>query len=162
RRRHPSGAGRRPSCRRLEGMPRARFSSFSARVPFLSIVVVSSFSASKASAQTQAPQAITLGDDVVFATTTRSRTYGWNGFGDSPAGEYVYQGSQIRFGLLQAKRKYDWQLEFEVPFMIGLPTDAVQAAPQGQLGLGANYYAANGNRQNPAHLFLKQGTFRFK
>src|SRR5207245_9124113 len=77
-------------------------------------------------------------------------------------GDYVYQGTQIRFGLMQAKRKYDWQLEFELPFMIGLPTDAVQAAPQGQLGLGANYYAANGNSQNPAHLFLKQGTFRFK
>ena len=33
------------------------------------------------------------------------------------------------------------------PFL-GLPNDAVVAAPQGQLGLGGNYYAANNNHTN--------------
>ncbi len=109
-----------------------------------------------------APPPITLGDDVVFSTAIRSRTYDWNFFGDTPNGDYTYQGTQVRFGITQTKKAYDWQLEFEVPFMINLPTTAVQPPPQGQLGLGANYYAANNNSENPAAIFLKQGYIRFK
>jgi hypothetical protein len=108
------------------------------------------------------PKPITLGHDVVFGTTIRSRTYGWNWFGDSPDGDYTYQGTQVRFGVTQNRKAYDWQVEFELPFMINLPTSAVKPPPQGQLGLGAAYYAANGNSENPAHLFLKQATVRFK
>jgi len=107
------------------------------------------------------PKPITIGD-VVFSTAIRSRTYSWNWFGNSPAGDYTYQGSQWRFGLSQSKKPYDWQLEFEVPFMVNLPTTAVAAAPQGQLGLGGSYFAANNNGRNPAALFLKQGFIRFK
>lgn len=113
-------------------------------------------------AQTPAPTPIAIGDDVVFSPAIRSRTYDWNWFGDTPAGDYVYQGTFVRFGLTQSKKKYDWQLEFEVPFMINLPDDAVQPAPRGQLGLGASYYVANNNSVNPAHLFLKQAYLRFK
>jgi hypothetical protein len=108
------------------------------------------------------PKPIVLGHDIVFSTATRTRTYGWNWFGKDEAGDYVYQGTQVRFGVTQTKQSYDWQLEFEVPFMINLPTSAVRPPPQGQLGLGASYYAANGNSENPIHLFLKQGTIRFK
>ncbi|HET7215119.1 MAG TPA: alginate export family protein [Terriglobia bacterium] len=43
-----------------------------------------------------------------------------------------------------------------------LPNDAIAPAPQGQLGLGASYFAANGGRQNLARIFLKQGFVRFK
>jgi len=42
------------------------------------------------------------------------------------------------------------------------PNNAVVAAPQGQLGLGANYYAANNNHTNLANGFLKQGFVNFK
>src|SRR5262245_41642515 len=108
------------------------------------------------------PTPITLGNDVVVGTAIRSRTYSWNWFGDSPDGDYVHQGTQVRFGLTQTKPRYDWQLEFEVPFMVNLPTTAVKPPPQGQLGLGASYYAANDNSENPAALFLKQGFVRFK
>ena len=45
--------------------------------------------------------------------------------------------------------------------MVHLPTTAVRAAPQGQLGLGAAYFAANNANANPAGLFLKQGFVRF-
>ncbi|HEX4346675.1 MAG TPA: alginate export family protein [Vicinamibacterales bacterium] len=113
-----------------------------------------------AAAQTPAP--INLGNDVIAAATFRTRTYNWNWFGDTDPGDYTYQGSQLRLGLTQSKKKYDWQIEAEVPFMLGLPTTAVQASPQGQLGLGAAYYAANGNEKSPADIFLKQGYIRFK
>ena len=112
-------------------------------------------------AQTPAPAPITIGD-VVFSTTLRSRTYAWSWFGDTPEGNYTYQGSQWRFGISEAKKRYDWQIEFEVPFFLNLPTTAVAAPPRGQLGLGGSYYAANGNSENPAALFLKQGFVRFK
>ncbi|HET7840177.1 MAG TPA: alginate export family protein [Terriglobia bacterium] len=45
--------------------------------------------------------------------------------------------------------------------LLNLPGKSIAAAPQGQLGLGASYYAAN-NETAPAGLFLKQGFVRFK
>lgn len=45
--------------------------------------------------------------------------------------------------------------------LANLPDDAVAPAPQGQLGLGASYYAANLSRA-PLNLFLKQGFIRVK
>ncbi|HEX5226828.1 MAG TPA: alginate export family protein, partial [Bryobacteraceae bacterium] len=46
--------------------------------------------------------------------------------------------------------------EFAVPFLLGLPSNATDPAPQGALGLGSNYYSANSNRQNVAMIFPKQ------
>jgi hypothetical protein len=135
---------------------RPRFRTVLAAVCSLAALAPSVF------AQTPAPPPIALGDDVVFSSAIRTRTYDWNFFGDTPNGDYTYQGTQVRFGITQTKKAYDWQLEFEVPFMIHLPTTAVQPPPQGQLGLGANYYAANDNSENPAAIFLKQGYVRFK
>ena len=119
-----------------------------------------SASGTASDAQTAAPAPITIGDGVVVSTALRSRTYSWNWFGDSPNGDYTYQGSLLRFGIARSKPRYDWQLEFEVPFLLNLPKAAVAAAPQGQLGLGAAYFAANGNTSNPVGLFLKQGFIR--
>ena len=102
---------------------------------------------------------LTVGDVVVSGAI--SRTYSWNWFGDTPDGDYTYQGTQVRLGLSQAKKTYDWQLEAEVPFMLHLPTTAVAPAPQGQLGLGAASFAANGNSANPIGLFVKQAFVRF-
>jgi hypothetical protein len=154
--------------------PMTLSSSLAARVLVVSLAVLTA-SAAPAAAQTPAPvppqpppaapagpKPIALGNDIVFATAIRTRTYGWDWFGDADEGDYTYQGTQIRFGVTQTRKKYDWQLEFEAPFMINLPTTAVKPPPQGQLGLGASYYAANGNSENPIHLFLKQGTIRFK
>jgi hypothetical protein len=133
------------------------------------LTIVLSAAAIRAGAQTPAPppapagpKPITLGNDVIFSSTIRTRTYGWNWFGDAEAGDYTHQGTQIRFGVSQSRKRYDWQVEFEVPFMLHLPTAAVQPAPLGQLGLGANYFAANDNSENPIGFFLKQGAIRFK
>jgi Alginate export len=53
-------------------------------------------------------------------------------------------------------------LRFEVPVLLGIPDRAVRPAPQGQLGLGGSYYAANDAGQNTAFIFPKQAFVRFK
>lgn len=51
--------------------------------------------------------------------------------------------------------------EFTVPFLLGLPTTATDPAPQGALGLGANYFSANSSAQNTAMIFPRQLFVRF-
>jgi hypothetical protein len=41
--------------------------------------------------------------------------------------------------------------ELEQPSLIGLPSDAIAPAPQGQLGFGATYRAANPGRAERIH-----------
>jgi hypothetical protein len=134
---------------------------FSSRTRRLLVFPLALLAARPDSAAAQTPTA-PAGSGVVFSSTLRSRTYGWDWFGDAPGGDYIYQGTQVRGGLARSGARRDWQIEFEVPFMIGLPSDAVAPPPQGQLGLGASYFAANGNRRHPAALFLKQAFVRFK
>jgi hypothetical protein len=104
---------------------------------------------------------IKIGDAVV-TTSFRSRMYSWNWFGDTPNGDYTYSGSLLRFGLTESKAKFDWQVEFAVPALVNMPTNAVMPAPFGQLGLGASYAAANAGATNTSSIFLKQGAFRVK
>ncbi len=47
-------------------------------------------------------------------------------------------------------------------FCWACPRHATDAAPQGALGLGSNYYSANGNSQNTAMIFPKQLYLAFK
>jgi Alginate export len=93
----------------------------------------------------------------------RTRAEGWNWF-QGPAGnsDYGLWNSLLRVGIGQTTEQVNWFAEFEQPSILGLPNDAVVAAPQGQLGLGANYYAANGNQSNNASIFLKQAYVDFK
>lgn len=116
--------------------------------------------ASSTLAQTPLVPPVAIGD-VAVSGSLRTRSYSWNWFGDSPNGDYTYPGSLVRLGLSQSKKRYDWQLEFALPLVLNLPTTAIMAAPQGQLGLGAAYFAANSSRANTAALFLKQGFIRF-
>jgi hypothetical protein len=104
---------------------------------------------------------ITIGDAVV-TTSLRSRMYSWNWFGDTPNGDYTYSGSLLKFGLTESKQKFDWQVEFAVPALVDLPSNAVMPAPLGQLGLGASYAAANAGSTSTSSIFLKQGAFRVK
>jgi hypothetical protein len=108
------------------------------------------------------PGAIKLGN-VTFFGSLRTRLYVWNWF-QPAAGEnqYEYSGSLLRFGLSQQLRSLDWTAEFAAPILLGLPTGATGAAPQGALGLGSNYYSANSNSRNAAMLFPKQVFIRLK
>ncbi|MBI4265800.1 MAG: alginate export family protein [Acidobacteria bacterium] len=98
--------------------------------------------------------------DIVVAGSLRTRAEAWNWFDGSADDSYVYPGSIARIGLSQKKTRVDWQIELAVPFVLGLPDDAVAPGAQGQLGLGATYFAANSNRRNVAELFVKQASVR--
>lgn len=93
----------------------------------------------------------------------RTRAEGWYWF-EAPTGnsEYGFWDSLLRVGIGQTSQRFDWFIEGEQPSILGLPNDAVIAAPQGQLGLGGNYYAANNNHTNTANGFVKQAFVNLK
>lgn len=93
----------------------------------------------------------------------RARVEGWDWFeGPSGNNNYAFGHSLLRVTIGQELDRFDWQVEAAQDTILGLPTNAVVAAPQGQLGLGGTYYAANGNNENNANVFVKQGFVRFK
>jgi hypothetical protein len=122
------------------------------------LVVASLASASRADAQ-GAAKPLTIGE-VTIAGSFRSRVEAWNWFGDAAAGEYTYPGSLFRVGLSGSTKTAAWQAEVAVPFMLGLPHDAMTPGTTGALGLGANYFAANDNHTDVARLFVKQAAVR--
>jgi hypothetical protein len=99
--------------------------------------------------------------DVVVSGSLRTRVESWDWFEGKADNQYTYPGSILRLSLSQSRRAFEWQIEFAVPFLLGLPDDAIASGPQGQLGFGASYFAANGRNTNAAMLFAKQGNIRF-
>jgi hypothetical protein len=97
--------------------------------------------------QTPAVAPVTFGD-VTISGSVRARGYTWDWFGDSADGDYTYPAALVRVGLSRSQTTYAWQVEFALPLLLNLPTTAVAAAPQGQLGLGASYFAGNNNRES--------------
>ena len=86
----------------------------------------------------------------------RQRTEDWNWFkGNTGNSDYVFWDSLLRIGIGQTGQHFDWYIDGEQPSILGLPNTAVVAAPQGQLGLGGTYYAANNNHTTVANGFLK-------
>ena len=85
----------------------------------------------------------------------------WSWF-ETPAGEdnYVFGALTLRLSLGQKKERFDWQLEGIFPFLFRLPESAVLPAPQGQLGVGASYFAASGRQDGSAS--VRQAFVRFK
>jgi Alginate export len=100
---------------------------------------------------------------VTFTGSLRTRLYAWDWF-EPTAGNnnYAYSGNILRFGFSQNRDTWDWNAEFAVPFLLGLPTNATgTGAQQGALGYGSNYFTANSGRQNTAMIFPKQLFIRF-
>jgi hypothetical protein len=114
-----------------------------------------------ANAQAPVDTPIQFGD-VTFTGSLRSRFYDWNWF-QAATGEnrYEYSGNLLRLNFAGKSGGFNWDAEFAVPFLLGLPTRATDAAPQGALGLGSNYYSANSGMQNTAMIFPKQLYARF-
>ncbi|HEY1802053.1 MAG TPA: alginate export family protein [Terriglobales bacterium] len=93
----------------------------------------------------------------------RTRVEGWNWFeGNTGNSDYALEHSLLRVGIGQTGENFDWFLEGSGVALVGLPDDAVVGAPQGQLGLGGSYYAANNNHENNFDGFLKQAYINFK
>jgi hypothetical protein len=115
-----------------------------------------------AAGQEPQPQPIQIGD-VTFSGSVRERYEAWNWFEPASGNNlYSFSGTVVRFGFSQKHERYDWNIEFEAPILLGIPNHAVNPAPLGQYGLGGSYYAANQNSQNAALIFPKQAFLRVK
>lgn len=92
----------------------------------------------------------------------RVRVEGWNWFqGNSGQNAYAFPHSLLRIAIGEDREAYSWKVEAAQDAILFLPQDAVVAAPQGQLGPGGSYYAANGNGRNNVNAFVKQAYFQF-
>src|ERR1700723_3099370 len=99
---------------------------------------------------------------VTFTGSIRDRVESWDWFTPT-AGEhnYTFDGNTIRLGLSENLKSFDWMVEIEAPILFNLPSNAVAAGTQGQLGLGASYYVANNKETTAATVFPKQVFLRF-
>ena len=82
-------------------------------------------------------------DGITIQGNFRTRVEDWSWFqGDGGANNaYAFSGNLLRLAISQLREALDWQLEFSVPFLLGLPDNAIAAGTQGQLGLGARVLA---------------------
>src|SRR5579872_5040642 len=81
-------------------------------------------------AQTASPTPAMLGDLNVTASL-RSRVYFWDWFQPTSGNNnYQYSGNLFRIGLSQSHGSWDWNAEFGVPFLLGLPAGATGSGPQ--------------------------------
>ena len=103
-----------------------------------------------------APKPLKLGS-IVFSGSLRARVETWDWFQPSSGDNtYGYSGNILRFGFSQNRETWDWNAEFAVPFLLGLPENPIAPGAQGALGFGANYLTANDRNRNTAMLFPKQ------
>ncbi len=100
--------------------------------------------------------------NVTVSGSLRSRLEIWDWFEGNANNDYSYSGNIFRLSFSENMKSWDWQFELAAPFLLALPNDAIAPAPQLQLGLGGNYYAANKNSQYAGMVFAKQGFVRFK
>lgn len=114
-------------------------------------------------AQTAPPMPTTSAHPIRFTLFDRTRFDAWQWFAAPPeSASYRYGESLLRAGMMQSIGRWNWQLEIAQPAILSAPSNAVSPiAAEGQLGLGASYYAANGNNSYPAAAFLKQGFVRY-
>ena len=95
-----------------------------------------------------------------ITASARLRWENWDWFNAARDGSYSYLGALLRAGVRIDGGKVGATVEAAAPVLVGLPGDAIAPPPQGQLGLGAAYSAANHNDQNAAGLFIKQAVVR--
>ncbi len=100
--------------------------------------------------------------NVSVAASLRTRWEMWNWFeAGGSNNDYDFFGTTLR---ASTKWKSDWAdviVEGQSSGLIDLPTTASLPAPQGNLGLGGNYYQQT-RRRNDASVFLKQGALTWK
>jgi len=114
-----------------------------------------------AAAQSPAAEPVKIGD-LVVSGSLRTRVESWDWFQGNANNDYTFPGSILRLGLSESKKTFDWQIEFAVPFLLGLPSDAVAAGSQGQLGFGASYFAANNRNTESGMLFANRDSYVLK
>jgi hypothetical protein len=100
--------------------------------------------------------------NVIFGGSLRTRLYGWDWFEPSSGdNRYDFSGSILRLGISQKRNSWNWDAEFALPVLLGLPPNAIgTGSQQGALGFGGNYFTANSGSQNAVMIFPKQLYFR--
>ena len=100
---------------------------------------------------------------VIATAIVRERTNATQWFAATPTSEvYGHQDSLLRLSIAQRVHHFDYVFDLGQSAELGLPSDAVSTvAAQGQLGLGASYYAANANNSYPAAASFRQGFVRY-
>jgi Alginate export len=128
---------------------------------FIKTVILSSLLSLAALAPLRAQS--NSGSALSVSVYDRTRVDSWQWFAAPPINNgYGYVESLLRVGVAQRRHRWDWQLELAQPSILAAPDDAISpVTAQGQLGLGASYYAANANNSNAAAAFFKQGFARF-
>lgn len=108
-----------------------------------------------------APVPVTAGA-VQLGGSFRLRLENWDWFtpGTPANSDYLFGAGLLRISIGMVRPTYDWQVELAAPALVGLPGDAVAPPPEGQLGFGASYRAANGERK--VGLVPKQAFFRMR
>jgi hypothetical protein len=93
----------------------------------------------------------------------RARGDAWKWFAAPPyKDEYRYLQSLFRAGITQHNGAWDWEVEMESAIVLDAPSDSVSSVTaQGQMGIGASYYASSGDNSYPAAASFKQGFVRY-
>ena len=130
--------------------------------PALLALVVFSVLSADGQSTSSGSDPIKLGD-ITVTGSLRARLYDWDWFQPTAGNNnYAYSGNIFRIGLSESLDTWDWNAEFAVPFLLGLPANATGTGlQQGALGLGSNYVTANGGSRNTAMIFPKQLYVRF-
>ena len=130
------------------------------KLPILLVLLVARSDGQQPPANQDTP--IKIGE-VTVTGSLRSRLYTWDWFQPASGNNnYQYSGNILRLGFSQNRDSWGWNVEFAVPFLLGLPANATGTGPQqGALGLGSNYLSANSGSQNAAMIFPKQLYVRF-
>jgi hypothetical protein len=92
----------------------------------------------------------------------RLRMEAWNWFDAAANNDYTFAHSILHLGIGQHRRHFDWQIELAQASVLGAPDDAIAPAPQGQLGFGGTYFAANGLSRTSAFIFPSRAFVRFR
>ncbi len=88
-------------------------------------------------------------------------TYDW--FEAPPLNnDYAFVHSILRLNFGLQRQSWEANLELAQPTVLGVPNDAIAPGAQGALGLGANYFGANGASRNAAYIFPSKLYLRFK
>jgi hypothetical protein len=99
----------------------------------------------------------------ILTGSIRSRLENWHWFTpDSGDPSYAFLGNHARLNLTHTGKARDWTVELAAPILLGLPDNAIAPGAQGQLGMGASYFASNDQARNTAMIFPKQAFVRWK
>jgi hypothetical protein len=107
----------------------------------------------RSSAPTKKPQ---LGP-LEISIHWRPRVEGWDWFrGREGQSNYALGHSWLRIAVGQTCPHFNRQVEAAQATILGPPSNAIVPAPQGRLGLGGTYCAADGSKSNNPDGFVKQ------